>query len=141
MLKNLVVSPHDGYLILLNLRDDGTLFQLFPNKYSRQRNADGYIRAHAPLTVPDVYYGFQFTATSASTGRIVAIVAREKFVIPKAIKTRSIEVIPRKQVTKTYLPHLAAALNRPAHAANYKTNTKAIDWSIAAMKYVIRKRY
>jgi hypothetical protein len=139
--KFTVISPHDGYLILLNLRDDGTLFQLFPNKYSRQRNRDGYIRAHAPLTVPDVYYGFQFTATSASAGRIVAIVAREKFVIPKAIKTRSIEVIPRKQVTKTYLPHLAAALNRPAHTADYKTNTKAIDWSIAAMKYVIKKRY
>ena len=135
-----VVSPHDGYLILLNLTDKGDLLQLFPNAFSRKHDRDGKIRGNSPMTIPDDYYGLKFHATAPSTGQIIALVAREKIDLPKAVKTRSIEVIPRQQVAATYLPELAASLSRPAHAGQDKINTKAVDWSVATLKYAIVPR-
>jgi hypothetical protein len=135
-----ITSPHDGYLILLNLTDKGDLLQLFPNEFSRKHDRDGKIRAKSPMTIPDDYYGLKFHATAPSTGQIIALVAREKIDLPKAVKTRSIEVIPRQQVAETYLPELAASLARPVHTGKDEINTKAVDWSVATLKYAIVPR-
>lgn len=89
------------------------------------------------MNIPDDYYGLKFHATSPSTGQIIALVAREKIDLPKAVRARSIEVIPRQQVAETYLPELAASLSRPVHTAKDKTNTKAVDWSVATLKYAV----
>ena len=135
-----VLSPHDGYLVLLDLGDDGTLTQLFPNQFSRKKNGDGEIRAGAELMVPDDYYGLRFNATSATSGRIIAVVARRKVDWDKAVGTRAIEVIPRQQAVKTFLPQIAAALGNPVVDADPHDNTEATDWSVATLRYEIKPR-
>lgn len=135
-----IVSPHDGYLILLNLSDDGELVQLYPNQFSRKQDRLGRIRAQAPLTVPDDYYGIKFNASAPSTGRILALVSRQKVKLPKGVTTRSIEVIPRKLAVNKYLPELAAALSKPIDTDIANENIEPVDWSVATMKYEIRPK-
>jgi hypothetical protein len=135
-----VLSPHDGFLILLNLTDDGELFQLFPNQFSRKKNGDGQIRANSVLMVPDDYYGLRFNATAPSSGQIIAVVARRKVDWEKAVGTRAIEVIPRQEAVKTFLPQIAAALGNPVANSNPNENTQPMEWSVATMRYEIKPR-
>lgn len=132
-----VASPHDGFLILLNLTDEGELIQLYPNQFSRKRDSEGRIRAGAPLMVPDSYYGISFDATSPSSGQIVAVVAKRKVDWDKAVGTRAIAVIPREEAVQTFLPQIAAALNEPAATSSPEDNTEAMEWSVASLRYQI----
>lgn len=133
-------SPHDGFLILFNLTDSGELIQLFPNQFSRKQNRDGRIRAGAELMVPDDYYGLRFDATAPTSGQIVAIVAREEVDLDKTVGTRAIEVIPRQEAIEVLLPQIAAALGTPAANTNPDANTKAVEWSVATLRYEIKPR-
>ena len=135
-----VTSPHAGYVILLNLSDDGKLIQLFPNQFSKKNAADrdGAIRANAPLTVPDAYYGLKFNASAPSRGSIVAIVSRDPVKFGANVTSRKIEVIPSAEVTQSYLPKLAAALGTPVNTNSMKQNNSAAKWSVATLPYEIR---
>lgn len=133
-----VISPHDGFLILLNLTDAGELIQLYPNQFSRKRDREGRVRAGAPLTVPDDYYGIRFRADAPSTGRVIAIVTRRKVDWDAAVATRAIEIIPRKQALEEVLPKISAALNKPIASADPAVNTAPVPWSVATMRYVIK---
>jgi hypothetical protein len=140
--KNLrfrVTSPADGSLILLDLSDDGTLTQLFPNGFIRDRQRVGRIVADAPVTVPDDTYGIHFNATTPNSGTLIALVTTGPMDLPVTVKTRKIEVIPREQATQTFLPAIAAALDAPVDAAA-ETPTRSIDWSVATLRYqIVRK--
>lgn len=135
-----VTSPHDGFLILLNLTDEGDLIQLFPNQFSRQQDREGRIRAGAPLSVPDGYYGIRFDATAPSTGQVIAVVAKRKIDWDKAVGTRAIEVIPRQEAVQSFLPQIAAALNEPAATSSPEENTEAMEWSVATLRYEIKPK-
>ena len=139
-IRFVITSPHDGYLILLNLTDKGELYQLYPNQFSRKRQDHGFLRAGAPLMVPDDYYGLRFNATAPSTGQIIAIVSRRKIDWDKAVGTRSIEVIPRQEAVQTFLPKIAAVLGQPAATPDPATNTQAMKWSVVTMRYAIKPR-
>ncbi len=133
-----VTSPTDGSLVLLDLSDDGTLTQLFPNSLARDKERDGRILAGSPITVPDDYYGIHFNATSPTSGTLIALVTTEPIDLPVTVKTRKIEVIPREQATQTFLPAIAAALDAPADTSA-DTPTRSIDWSVATLRYEIVK--
>jgi hypothetical protein len=133
-----VVSPVEGNLVLLDLGDDGTLVQLFPNEHTRDRLREGHILAGSPITVPDDYYGIKFNATSPTKGTLIALVTTEPIALPETVKTRKIEVIPRQEATEVFLPAIAAALDKPADTAA-DTATRAIDWSVATLRYEIVK--
>jgi hypothetical protein len=135
-----VRSPHDGFLVLLDLADDGQLTQLFPNQFSRKKNTDGKVGANAVLMVPDDYYGMRFNATTPNAGQIIAIVARRKVDWEKAVGTRAIEVIPRQEAVKSFLPQIAAALGNPVANSNPADNTEPMEWSVATMRYEIKPR-
>ncbi len=135
-----VTSPHDGFLILLNLTDEGELIQLYPNQFSRKQDREGRIRAGAPLMVPDDYYGISFDATSPSSGQIVAVVAKRKIDWDKAVGARAIEVIPREEAVQTFLPQIAAALGEPAATSSPEDNTEAMEWSVASLRYEIKPK-
>jgi len=128
-----VISPVEGNLVLLDLGDDGTLTQLFPNaKFKGGR--EGHIRAGSPIVVPDDYYGMRFNATSPTSGTLIALVTNGPIKMPEAVKTRSIEVVPAEEATQQFLPAIAAALNKPADA-DKDTATHAIDFSVATLRY------
>jgi hypothetical protein len=90
--------------------------------------------------VPDDYYGLRFNATSATSGEIIAIVARHKVDWQRAVGTRAIEVIPRQEAVTTFLPQIAAALGNPLADADPNDNTTAPDWSVATLRYEIKPR-
>lgn len=137
-----VVSPTEGNLILLDLSDDGTLTQLFPNGFVKGGGREGHILAGSPIVVPDDYYGISFNATSPTSGTLIAIVTNEPIELPKVVtasttaKTRKIEVIPHEEATKEFLPAIAAALEAPADTGA-DTATRAVDWSVATLHYEI----
>ena len=54
--------------------------------------------------------------------------------MPVAVKSRSIEVIPREQAKQVFLPAIVAALDKPADAEK-ETATRAVDWSVATLRY------
>ena len=85
------------------------------------------------LTEQDVY-GIHFNATSPSSGTLIALVTNEPIALPTAVKTRSIEVIPREQAKQEFLPAIVAALDKPADA-DKDTATRAVDWSVATLRY------
>ncbi len=52
-------SEHDGYLLVFDINSKGALTQLFPNTYSQQEQY-GYLKAGQILTIPDIFYPFEF---------------------------------------------------------------------------------
>ncbi len=133
-----VTSPVEGDLVLLDLSDDGTLVQLFPNEHTRRDGRVGVILPNSPITVPDAYYGISFDATSPSRGTLIALVTNGPVEMPPTVKTRSIEVIPRQEATQEFLPAIAAALNAPAQTAAVTEPTVSHDWSVAVLRYEIK---
>ena len=88
--------------------------------------------------MPDDYYGIHFNATSPTSGTLIALVTNEPIEMPATVKTRKIEVIPREEATKTFLPQVAAALDEPVDT-NADTATRAVDFSVATLRYEIVK--
>ncbi len=131
-----VVSPFAGNLILLDVSDDGRLVQLFPNQYVRQSGREGVLLAGSPVTVPDDYYGISFDATAPASGTLIALVTHEPIDLPAQVKTRAIEVIAREEATQDYLTAIAGALTDPVDA-HAPTATRALDWSVATLRYDI----
>jgi hypothetical protein len=133
-----VTSPEEGSLVLLDLSDDGTLTQLFPNEHTKKSGREAHIIAGSAITVPDDYYGVQFNATSPTKGTLIALVTAEPIELPETVKTRKIEVIPRAEAKTVFLPAIAAALDKPADA-DADTATRSIDFSVAVLRYEIVK--
>ncbi len=140
-----ITSTVDGFLVLLSLDDNGTLTQLFPNQFSRERVKDGRIRAGHQLTVPDAYYGFRINATAPSSGTLIAVLLSEppgkpggELALPPSVKTRKIEVIPAEEAEKTLLPELAKAGER-LDAGKAGTNTFTAGRHVAVLRYAIVK--
>jgi hypothetical protein len=133
-----ITSPEKGNLILLDLGDDGTLTQLFPNHEARGEGREGVILADSPLTIPDDFYRTRFNATSPTSGTLIALVTTEPIELPKTVKTRKIEVIPQDEAETVFLPAIAAALDKPADT-DADTATRSIDWSVATLRYEIVK--
>ena len=134
-----IVSPVAGNLVLLDLTDSGNLTQLFPNQYTRDKVRDGYILANSPIVVPDAYYGIRFDASTPEKGTLIALVTNGPVEMPVAVKTRKIEVIPVEEAAAEYLPAIAGALNAPVDT-KAKTETHALDWSVATLRYEILGR-
>jgi acetyl esterase/lipase len=131
-----VTSPEEGSLVLLDLADDGTLTQLFPNQFTRKTGREAQIRAGGTITVPDDYYGIQFNASSANKGTLIALVTAEPIELPEAVKTRKIEVIPKAEAKAVFLPAIAEALDKPADT-DADSATRSIDFSVAVLRYEI----
>jgi hypothetical protein len=134
-----ITSPEAGSLVLLDLADDGTLTQLFPNQFTRKSGRQPQIQAGGTITVPDDYYGLRFNATSPNKGTLIALVTAEPIELPETVKTRKIEVIPRAEAKSVFLPAIAAALEKPADADS-DSATRSIDFSVAVLRYEIVKQ-
>jgi len=52
-------SEHDGYLLVFDINSEGALTQLFPNTFSQQEQY-GYLKSGLILTIPDIFYPFEF---------------------------------------------------------------------------------
>jgi hypothetical protein len=76
-----------GWLVLLDVNAAGQVVQIFPNDIATNHGSDGKIRAGEPLTIPDPYYGFEFTASEpAGKGTLVAIVTEDQVALEELLK-------------------------------------------------------
>ena len=73
-----VTSERDGRLVLLDVNAKGEVTQLFPNFQSTRHERGDKIARGRPITVPDAYYGFDFTASEPrGEGTVLAIVLED----------------------------------------------------------------
>jgi len=73
-----VTSERDGRLVLLDVNAKGEVTQLFPNFQSTRHERGDRIARGRPVTVPDAYYGFDFTAGEPrGEGTVLAIVLED----------------------------------------------------------------
>ena len=71
-------SNHDGYLLVFDINTEGALTVLFPNQFSEEQK-QGYLKQGYALTIPDVYYGFEFLAKEPiGTGTLVAVLIEDE---------------------------------------------------------------
>ncbi len=137
-----VRSPTSAFLVLLNLTDDGRLFQIYPNQHAG-KDADGYgglLAANTPLSVPAESSGMKFAATETGKGHIIAIVTPDPIRFDEAITDRVIPAISPNEAIKIYLARLSAALHYPANTRSIQTNTATSRWSVVMLPYEIMAR-
>lgn len=77
-IKIRITSPEAGFLIVLDVREEGRVVQLFPSKCSHKER---WLRAGEPLSMPDGTYGCVFEATEVGKGQILAIVTGDRLPI------------------------------------------------------------
>jgi hypothetical protein len=130
-MKLRIDSSRAGHVVVLDMRDDGKVYQLFPSVCT---HADRTIEAGRPLLMPDPLYGCEFTADEAGSGKIVVVVTEDKVPLDTlldATKSKGIEAIG---APSQYLGQIAEQLlsiwtgdaqNRPAR------------WGIATASYTI----
>ncbi len=125
-----VTSPKPGYLVLLDLRDDGEVYQLFPSICAPPERR---LRAGAALTLPDKTYGCVFQATKAGSGRILAIVSEDNVALEDLLsKHRDLELVPDPSVYLTSLVQQLLAI------WTGDERNRAVDWALASADYRVR---
>ncbi|HEX9904079.1 MAG TPA: caspase family protein [Propylenella sp.] len=115
-----VESERGGELIVLDVRDDGTTVQLFPNTPSLSVGAQTVIGAGEARFLPGDEDPFELVPDSAGSGRIVALVVDPRApVAPITSKYLDLAPIPSPEA---YVAEIGRALN---HALDYPTGSEA----------------
>ena len=132
-----VKSDFKGYLTLLNIDPAGQLIQIFPNSRSVARNPNGLIRANQPLTIPDAYYGFEFTVEPPlGQGRVVALVTEDAIDLSDIVQAkRGLTVVASERESTDFLARLAERLRKPWTG---DTLNRQARWAIAVADYETR---
>ncbi len=124
-----VKSPEDGYLIVLDRRDSGEVVQLFPSVCTHDSRK---IRANAPITIPDAYYGCAFDPIERARGEIIVIVTEDNVPLDQLLnRYRDLTVVPAGDA---YLAEIVGELM--AVWTGGKRN-RAVRWGMASEDYVI----
>jgi len=124
-----VTSPEDGYLIVLDRRDTGEVVQLFPSVCTHTSRR---MRADAPLTIPDDYYGCEFAPTEPGSGEIIVIVTEDNVPLDQLLnRHKDLQVVPSGD---HYLAEIVGELM--AVWTGDKRN-RAVRWSMASEEYVL----
>jgi hypothetical protein len=129
-----VTSAEPGSLILLDQGPDGSFTQIFPNEFAKKEGKIGNIRGSKPLTVPDVYYGFEFEATDKGKGVLIALVAEDaapiEGVIGGQLDLKTLDD-PDKLIDE-----LAKQLYKPLETEKDEPNRR-LRWSFAKLVYEV----
>ena len=88
-----ITAGEEGTLVVLDAGPDGTLRQLYPNRFAKGKNRTGFVRANAPTSIPDRDYGFAFVATDPGPGQLLVLVA-DKSVDLSAIIGKQLDAKP-----------------------------------------------
>ena len=130
-----VTSERPGHLILLDINADGEVVQLVPNEIMDKHKRTSEVGPKVPVTIPDAYYGFKFTASEPyGEGTLVAIVTEDKLKIDELLDAnRAISVVAKPD---EYLTQLAASLLK---VWNDDKKNRELNWSLAVRKYTIKE--
>ena len=129
-----VTSDRSGWLILLDINARGEVTQIFPNEIVREHGSDNRIAAGRPITIPDAYYGFAFTAREPlGEGALMAVVTEDRVELSD-ILGRHEDMEPIEDA-KRYLTTLGDRLRKVWRSAG---NNRASRWSSAITRYEIK---
>lgn len=130
-----VTSERPGHLILLDINADGEVVQLVPNEIMDKHKRTSEVGPKVPITIPDAYYGFKFTASEPyGEGILVAIVTEDKLKIDELLDAnRAISVVAKPNA---YLTQLASSLLK---VWNDDKKNRELKWSLATRKYTIKE--
>lgn len=128
-----VTSGRPGWLILLDINALGEVRQLYPNDISTGAGRDNRIAASRPITVPDAYYGFEFTASPPTgEGTMLAIVTEDDVDLSDLLSSHGdFEPV---QGAENYLAQLAERL---MGIWDQDDRNRALAWSLARKNYSI----
>lgn len=131
-----VRAQRDGWLVLLFVDAKGRLMQVYPNQYAAtDRQRWNWVRAGAPLTVPDAYYGFEFRAdpNAIGPGQLIALHIEDEVALQQLLRQHAaLQPVPD---AGAYLAQLADALRR-MQAGSDGVN-RPTTWSVAYAPYEV----
>ncbi len=77
-IKLRVHSARSGHLLLVDVAADGTVTQIFPNRWSERAGAGALIKAGRAVEIPNPYYGFSLPAREPTgSGVLFAVVTED----------------------------------------------------------------
>ncbi len=133
-MKIRVLSPRDGYLVVLDRNAKGEITQIFPNRYSDKAGKTNRIYANRPITIPDAYYGFQFAAREPlGQGQLLAVISEDPIPLDDVLaQHKDLQVIARPEA---YLTTLAGRLRQPWTGDRFN---RQAAWSLVQVDYTIK---
>lgn len=133
-IKFRITSDRTGYLLVLDFNAKGGLTLLYPNAYSDKHDKSNKVEVGKPITIPDAYYGFQFTAEEpAGLGTLIALVTEDPIALQDLLDgNKDLEVISD---AKLYMSQLAQRLRKPWST---RTKNRTMEWSMTSSEYFIQ---
>lgn len=128
-----VTSGESGKVAVFDAAPDGGITQIFPNQ---KTGKDGRIKANAPLTMPDAYWGIQFKATPpAGGGSLLVLVTEDGIDLGKATDG-TLDLKPIK-ATSRLLEVIATEAAKPVVSPVLEEPTRAARWAFVRVPYTI----
>jgi hypothetical protein len=130
-IKLRIESSKSGYLIVLDLRDDGKVYQLFPSVCTHPERK---IRANVPLLMPDPSYGCTFTADERGSGKIIVLVTEDHVPLDGLLNKTSARGIEPVGEASQYLGEIAQSL---FSIWTGDAQNRPVSWGLATARYTI----
>ena len=133
VIKIQISSERDGYLLLFDISNKGTLTCLFPNQYSQLKDEYGYyLKAGQTLTISSSLNENDMVETSSTKGLLIALLIEDKILKQRELPFKALEPVPTKQVLKV-LQQLRQQLNQTMWQEN--AANRPIRWGATVFEY------
>ena len=128
-----VQSRRSGHLLIIDIAADGTLTQLFPNRFSEHAGQGSFIEAGSVVEIPNAYYGFRLRAAPPlGRGQVFAVVTEDPVSLDDLIgPNRDLNPVIGAEA---WLVALGDRLRQPWLEEN---GTREARWSAARVDYEI----
>ena len=128
-----VRSERSGHLLIVDVAADGTVTQLFPNRFSAQAGESAAIATGRTVEIPNAYYGFRVVAgPPAGRGSVFAIVTEDPISLDDLVgSNRDLRPVAN---AKDWLLALGERLREPWRE---ESGTRESRWSATRVEYEI----
>ena len=128
-----VRSGREGYLLLVDVAVDGTVTQLFPNRFSERAGEDAAIGADHIVEIPNAYYGFRLVASPPlGRGHVFAVITEDPISLDDLLgPNRDLRPVSN---ARNWLLALGERLRAPWLE---ESGTREARWSAARVEYEI----
>ena len=128
-----VQSGRAGHLLLVDVAADGTVTQLFPNRFSEQAGEGATVGAGRVVEIPNAYYAFRLVASPPlGRGNVFAVVTEDPISLDDLLgPNRDLRPVAG---AKDWLLALGERLRAPWLG---ETGTREARWSAARVEYEI----
>ena len=128
-----VRSGRGGHLLIVDVAADGTVTQLYPNRFSERSGEGAAIAAGRIVEIPNAYYGFRLVASPPyGPGQVYAIVTEDPVALDDLLgPNRDLRPVAN---AKDWLLALGERLREPVLG---ESGTREARWSAARVEYEI----